>query len=183
MNPRPTQAELDAFYQGDEYHRTRPGSPIHIIDASERRRAKRIIKEIKGGRTFLDVGCARGALLQEAMFQGYNIMGVEINPDWPMPGMPVAHSLDEIDMTYEVIACIHTLEHVIDFMGLAKALKKRLAPGGQIIIEVPSRQSAGHFNDCHLYLLPASVLRELFAPLTCKVEKLTPHLFMRFEEG
>lgn len=183
MNPRPSQWEIDEFYAND-YLDSRPGAnSIDILIKDEAGRARRIIKEIQGGRTFLDIGCASGALLREAIHRGFNVLGVEANIDHVEKGLPAVKSLDDVDRTFDVIACIHTLEHVIDFKGLADWIKAHIAEGGQVIIEVPSRQSKGHFNDCHLYLFSLPILVDLFKPLAMVKGKLTPHQFIMFEEG
>ena len=181
MSPRPTQEALEAFYMGDEYHNTRVGMPnLHALSVDEHGRAKRMIKEIKEGKTLLDIGCAKGHLLFLAVLKGYQVMGVEPNLDYVQAGIPAVATLEEIDRQFDVVTCIHTLEHMIDFKGMAEQIKRVVKPGGKVIIEVPSGQSPGVLNNSHLYFFNPTVLKKVFEPLRNEYMKFTPHLFMTF---
>ena len=49
----------------------------------------------------------------------------------------LAEAIDELDETFDVITCFHVLEHLQDPIGILQALKRRLAPGGVLVVEVP----------------------------------------------
>jgi hypothetical protein len=63
---------------------------------------------------------------------------------------------------------------------MIEGIKRATKPGGLAIIEVPSAQSAGVLNDCHLYFYNPTILKELFKPFRNETMKFTPHLFMTF---
>lgn len=179
-SPRMTQAEIDRYYGGREYHDTRGISSI-MQDACEHRRAKKIVEYLPvGANTILDIGCARGYLLEFARSRGYKILGVEPNEDWPFGGTPFVTSLDDVEGRFDVITCIHTLEHVIDFKGMIERIKELLAPKGMVILEVPNTNSTGVYVDAHLYVFKPSILRRLFEPLRNDLLKFVPHTFMTF---
>jgi 2-polyprenyl-3-methyl-5-hydroxy-6-metoxy-1,4-benzoquinol methylase len=116
-------------------------------------------------------------------------MGVEPKLEYVQAGIPVAASPEVIEEVYgkekqfDVVTCIHTLEHTIDFQGLAEHIKRLVKPGGQVIIEVPSAQSPGVLNNSHLYFFNPTVLMKVFEPLQFEHMKFTPHLFMTFRRA
>ena len=183
MSPRPTQEALAEFYEGDEYHNTRIGmKDTHALSADELGRARRIIQEIKEGKTLLDIGCAKGHLLFLAVLKGYQVMGVEPKLEYVQAGIPAVATPDEIERQFDVVTCIHTLEHTLDFQGLAEHIKRLVKPGGQVIIEIPSAQSPGVLNNAHLYFFNPTVLKNVFDPLELEHMKFTPHLHMKFRK-
>jgi SAM-dependent methyltransferase len=182
-SPRFTNEYLDSFYKSENYHETRGGvSGIDEIIADEDKRAKRIAQELTEGKSLLDIGCAKGRLLKHAKDKGYDVMGVEINNGYTDPEFVVVPSLDDLEGQWDVITCIHTLEHIVDFNAMAENIKRLLKPGGLLIVEVPSRQSPGWYVDVHINFFTPQVMMKLFEPLQVEVTKYTPHLLMRFRK-
>jgi 2-polyprenyl-3-methyl-5-hydroxy-6-metoxy-1,4-benzoquinol methylase len=182
-SPRFTAEYLESFYKTEDYHGTRGGkSGIDQIIADEDKRAGRIVQELTEGETLLDIGCAKGRLLKHAKDNGYKVIGVEINSGYTDPEFVVAPSLEDIVGEFDVITCIHTLEHIIDFRVMAEGIKRLLKPGGLLIVEVPSRQSPGWYVDVHINFFTQQVVAKLFEPLQAEVTKYTPHLLMRFRK-
>lgn len=99
-------------------------------------------------RRILEVGCAEGALGQ-AIKAAHPVVydGVELSQD-----RELAHQkLDRVFSTpasqvqsapYDLIASFHVLEHIADPGLELQAWRALLAPGGQVLIEVP--HGAGH---------------------------------------
>ena len=179
-DPRPSQKDLDAFYSGNGYHYSRGLSSI-MQDASEHQRAKRIIEYLPliPGR-LLDVGCGRGYLLDWAIDRGWEVFGIEPCEGFVFNGIPNSKSLDNVIGVANVITCIHTLEHVINFKFMVSCMKNLLAEDGMIIIEVPNKDSKGIFVDAHLSIFTPEILQKLFEPLRNDLLKFTPHTFMTF---
>ena len=177
---RKTEEELAEFYRTSQYHDSRGISSIKQ-DALERNRAKRIVKHLPiGGERMLDIGCARGYLLQFARNRGYRVLGVEPSEGHSFEEIPVVHDLDNVRGKFDVIACIHTLEHVIDFKHVIERIKELLTDKGLVLIEVPSLNSSGVYVDAHLYIFKPTILQKLFEPLRNDLLKFTPHTFMTF---
>ena len=154
-----------------------------LMDANEHKRSTRIAGYLPiGGKRLLDIGCARGYLLQFARNRGYDILGVEPCNDFTFDDIPHVHSIDEVQGQFDVITCIHTLEHTPDFVYIAERVKELLEPGGMLIIEVPSRSSGGAFSEVHINFFTPSVLMKLFHPLKQILLKHTPNTFMTFSK-
>ena len=173
---------LDVFYATDAYHDTR-GMSAPEIDMNEVARASRIARYIGLGDSILDIGCARGYLLQEAVMRGYKrILGVEPHPTFTFDGIPTVRHIDDVEGQWQVITAIHVLEHILDIKHMAERIKALLAPGGLLVVEVPNISAGGCFTDAHLNIMSMGVLSKLFSPLRVELQKLTPHTFMTFRE-
>jgi 2-polyprenyl-3-methyl-5-hydroxy-6-metoxy-1,4-benzoquinol methylase len=92
----------------------------------------------------LDVGCNRGFLLEAARRRGWKAVGVELSnvaatrahKDF---GATVHRSVDEVgDHDFSLVVAWHVLEHTLRPVTFLSELRKRLAPGGLLAIQVPS---------------------------------------------
>lgn len=130
-------------------------------------------------RRILEVGCAEGALGQTIKAAHPVVYdGVELSQDREL----AREKLDRVFSTptpevqstpYDLIASFHVLEHIADPGTELQAWRRLLAPGGQVLIEVP--HGAGHpllasdSNPEHLHQFTAASLTMLLASqgLTC----------------
>jgi SAM-dependent methyltransferase len=115
----------------------------------------------------LDIGANRGHLVL-ALCQETMIPVVAVEPDSRVSGWGYSeydvelheHRFEDVDLSerqFDLITCIHTLEHVaepVPFLAKAAGL---LAPGGRIVVEVPDIRVIEDaaiveefFNDKHL---------------------------------
>jgi SAM-dependent methyltransferase len=98
--------------------------------------------------TILDVGCGSGRLLGRCRELGHTVYGVE--PD-PFPrhaalakGIPVYKGIGESlpgpiqSKQFDIIILMHVLHHCIDPAAVLGNVADHLAPGGQLICEVPN---------------------------------------------
>jgi 2-polyprenyl-3-methyl-5-hydroxy-6-metoxy-1,4-benzoquinol methylase len=100
----------------------------------------------------LDIGCARGYLLEAARRRGWDAVGTEISPaaverarrDF---GARVYASLEEVaasEEPFDAAIAWHVLEHTVDPVGFLRAATKLLHPGGAFALQVPSY---GHLDE------------------------------------
>ena len=133
-------------------------------------RATRILK---GSLTFpmvtshLDIGCGYGMLMQEVSAR-YGCVSEGCDIRNLTDGFKVHKSLDEIDGTYDLVTCIHTLEHTTDPVGYLRAIKKICS--GALFIEVPSFSPFnGVLSSHHLFGFTTHTLNDIVEMVGFKV--------------
>lgn len=174
-SPRKTDDDIERMYCSNEYRHTR-AMTILQMDAGEIRRSSRIRTYIDDGKSVLDIGCSRGYVLKGMQDKGYEVMGVEKNPDWPIEGIPFKTDIDQVSGLWDNITCIHTLEHVVNPWHFADRIKELLAPGGKAIIEVPGTGTrGGPYGSSHIYYLKIPFVIKMFEPLKLIKQFKTPH--------
>jgi len=94
----------------------------------------------------LDVGCGNGGFLNALRDVGFRrLHGVDpFLPDSQPPSGITLHrcKLEDLDETsFDLILLTHSLEHMSDQVGVLKAVRKRLHPGGICQIETPVASS------------------------------------------
>lgn len=145
MDERMRPQDLIAFYDqmGDIYDFYRYDEHSAIADKAD------IVAKYTGtarGR-FLDIGCARGDLLKELRDKGFDCYGVEISRGAVEIGRQ-AHSLNLYagtleeahypDGFFDWVSAGDVIEHLQDPAEMISEIARILAPGGRVIIEVPS---------------------------------------------
>jgi len=98
-----------------------------------------------GGR-LLDVGCAHGWFLRQAREAGFDALGLEPDPEIAglaaASGVPVrAGSFPEAlaaDEVFDVVVFNDVLEHLPDAAAALERARRHLAPGGTLLINLPS---------------------------------------------
>lgn len=185
QSPRLSKEMITEYYASGFYRKTLAATSDEQ-DQDELERAERILKYIKITTTgsLLDVGCSRGYLMQLAQDRrGYVVEGVDLNPSYGKTDFAVYDTLENIRGTFDVVTCIHTLEHVNDLSDFRYELISRVKVGGTLIIEVPSMKSPGSsFRLGHLYHFETYVLCRLFSVLTLKHVEQTPHNLVIFQK-
>jgi 2-polyprenyl-6-hydroxyphenyl methylase/3-demethylubiquinone-9 3-methyltransferase len=97
----------------------------------------------------LDVGCGAGLLAEPLARLGAKVTGLDASPELiavarehaGRHGLEVdyrAGELAELEGQYDLITCMEVIEHVADPATFVKALAKRLAPGGLLILSTPN---------------------------------------------
>jgi O-antigen/teichoic acid export membrane protein/SAM-dependent methyltransferase len=98
------------------------------------------------GRRLLDVGCASGDYLLEMQAHGWQVAGVELDPDAAARarerGLQVATgpfpaAAAELADTFDAIAIRHVIEHLPDPAAALRHARERLAPGGVLLVTTP----------------------------------------------
>lgn len=98
------------------------------------------------GWKLLEIGCAGGYFLDEARRQGYDVAGLELNPDMAAFAreqlhLPVvAGSIEDAEIvagTYNLIVMQDVLEHIVDPVAAILRVARWLAPGGTLYVRGP----------------------------------------------
>ena len=152
LSPRPLVSEFGKIYP-------REYSPFHFdkgdsIGYKARRIRDRLmvrgyLKGLPDSAKILDVGCGDGALVRSMRLFGparFELAACDINSAFVdnLRGLAIdtyPGDFLELDLPrahYDMILCSHTLEHVPDPTAFVKRMAELLAPGGQIVIQVPS---------------------------------------------
>ena len=101
----------------------------------------------------VDVGCGNGTFLATMRDLGWDVLGVEIDPEGARVardryGLPVfAGNLEEAglpDESVDVVTMSHVIEHVHEPIKLLRECERVLKPTGKLIVLTPNVESLGH---------------------------------------
>ena len=138
----------DVYYQGGGLEQvvfdSRSGQPVRRSDLlADRLRGTGLLPAQARA---IDLGCGNGAFLRalSSVFAGWELFGLELDDrslsamsDIPgFAGLRVG-DVKRLDGAYDLVSMIHALEHFLDPLETLVALRRNLAPGGHVFIEVP----------------------------------------------
>jgi SAM-dependent methyltransferase len=127
----------------------------------------------------LDVGCGNGSMLQRLSEFGWQVEGVDFDPDAVQQararGLSVRlgalHDQAYPDERFDAITMSHVVEHVHDPLALLRECHRILTAGGRLALVTPNADSLGHtlFGAAwrglepprHLHVFRRSALRAL----------------------
>lgn len=101
------------------------------------------------GKTALDVGCGAGLLAEPLARLGAEVTGIDASAELidvardhaSKMGLAIdyrAGDVAELEGRFDLITCMEVIEHVADPAAFLKALAKRLAPGGLLVMSTPN---------------------------------------------
>jgi len=104
------------------------------------------------GKTALDVGCGAGLLTEPLARLGAKTMGVDATPEViavarehaERSGLDIEYrvgDVQEVEGQFDLITCMEVIEHVADPAMFVKAVAKRLAANGLLIMSTPNATS------------------------------------------
>jgi len=160
FTPRPSQAELDRYYNAQSYYEHYQSSPMGQAVFAQHRYQQlcRVLQRYapylltQQPRVMLDVGCSTGQLLAVAATQGWQIQGMDLSAAAVKQAQeqlgPVVQrgTIAEIASSpniYDLITLYHVIEHLLDPVLLLRHIYKVLRPGGAVFIETPNIDSLG----------------------------------------
>lgn len=128
--------------------------PFLPVQRSKADRVVRMLTKPKGGGRVLDIGCGSGDYLLLMQRLGWKVTGLDFDPAavaaCQSKGLEVFQgTLEEADLaenSFDAITLSHVIEHVPDPLSTLKACFRLLKPGGEIYLETPNIDSAGHAN-------------------------------------
>ncbi|MHA8074800.1 class I SAM-dependent methyltransferase [Aquirufa sp. HETE-40SA] len=162
-NPRPAANEAGPYYHASAYisHSDTNEGLINKLYHAVRKftlqsKTNWIEQEKKGNKELLDIGCGNGHFLAAAKEKGWNINGVELDPETAaraakLTGLTIAPSLKETtpEKQFQVITLWHVLEHVYELDEYFQFFKNRLAKDGKLLLALPNPASfdANYFEE------------------------------------
>lgn len=159
----PDADEMGKYYQSREYishsdiKKGLMNRLYHLGRTVMLRRKWQMIGKIKSKGKLLDVGCGTGYFADYMKRKGYDVTGVEADPNARSFaekefGLEVLSPEDFLEKKlagpFDVITLWHVLEHLHDFNLSMERIRKHLAPGGIIIIALPNSNAldARHYK-------------------------------------
>lgn len=171
QNPRLTaEASMEA-YQGEIYRMTTVGevAPTAGETKLQSLRGNRIVDIVKTlklqPKRHLDIGASLGILCFKVNKHfGAETWGIEAGHIYraaanEFEAVTVVEKLDDLEGQFDLITCIHTLEHFNDPVAFLRSLDSYLAPGGCMIFEVPNGRKTSGMSIWH----PIIFIRETLA--------------------
>ncbi len=151
VHPFPSSEELARLYSfagGYQTHAAQDGVPARAAHPKFAERIARIERHRAGGR-LLDVGCSYGEFLGVARARGYDVQGVEMNPDTAAlaaaQGIPVfAGSLADArfpDASFDIVHAGDVIEHLPDIHDFVSGIRRVLKPGGLFVVATPNHDA------------------------------------------
>ncbi|MCH7686143.1 MAG: class I SAM-dependent methyltransferase [Planctomycetes bacterium] len=150
MSPQPPAKELQKLYSREKGYYATVETDLSRIPASANEWLHALLKQVHTpGKQFLDVGCANGQLMYHMNSFGWNVCGVDINPDT----VSIARSngldarcgtLQESSLPAGSFHAIHlgdVIEHVPSPGGMLARVFELLQSRGIVVIRTPNNQN------------------------------------------
>ena len=104
------------------------------------------------GKTALDVGCGAGLLAEPLARLGANVTGIDASPEViavarehaTAIGLEIDYGVGDVQALggeFDLVTAMEVIEHVADPQLFVKALAKRLAPDGLLVMSTPNATS------------------------------------------
>jgi SAM-dependent methyltransferase len=137
QNPSITPDELERYYRSGSYRLEHPPASNSEEDRADR--LAMLIDRFKiNPKSILDVGCDSGTLLKTLEVEHYaKILGLEYDKEYANIEEMVYRKEDVTD-TFDLITCIHVMEHMPNPVEELKWMLSKLNPGGTILLEMPT---------------------------------------------
>lgn len=153
QNPCPTEQEVNHFYSSGEYRKS-IGISESAQDRDEMERADRVagwLSCLDNPTSHLDIGFSRGHLLRAVGAE--RMCGLDIMTDY-YPDDNNIQATPEVGERFDLVTCVHTLEHMYRPLNVLNTMYGRLNPNGWLYIEVPGEHTTGGpLRFAHLYYI------------------------------
>lgn len=165
MKALPSLSELDEYYKNNFQYQDGALNE-KIIRIQSKRILKQLLNSFPTAKTICDVGSGYGFFLDEAKKKNYEVFGIE-------PAKPLAkNSKQEFNLPifagtlteylksqkkkYDIVTCIHVIEHVRNPKQFIDSLLRLVKPGGLLYLETPNSDSHLLYveKDNYTFLIP-----------------------------
>ncbi len=203
-NPRPGANSIGNYYKSEEYvsHNDKGRGVLNTVYRLVRKytlnsKVNLVNKLNAGPGHILDVGCGTGAFLESCRVAGWQIMGMEPDPDARSIASKKLQTTIQVNLTalvraqpFNIITLWHVLEHIPDLNEIIPQLDALLTDKGTLLIAVPNSDSydAHHFKEYwaaydvprHLHHFTPSTIESLFKKHGFVLVNRQPMLFDAF---
>jgi len=141
VNPRPSMALLNAFYDCDTYD-------CHSPESGSTKTAQFLLECVERhgpyqSQRFLDFGCGGGYLLRAAMRNNWNAFGYDVGrralASCNAQGLSVTDNLAAFDSSsFDVVFLNHVFEHIAEAQNVLSLCHRLLSKSGKLFIIVPN---------------------------------------------
>lgn len=154
-NPRPEADKAGKYYQSEAYishSNTQKGLINQLYHWVRNITLKQKTQWIKGyqigEKKLLDIGCGNGHFLKACQEDGWNITGMELDPDTAKRASELLQqdihpSIKKIESNeqFDLITMWHVLEHVYEMKEYFAFFKSQLSPKGKLLLALPNHKS------------------------------------------
>ncbi len=196
--PFPEQQHLSELYSPSTYraHDKRFIYPVELMIKRFNNSRLNGVREFCSKGRILDIGCARGLILNAAKDDGWETFGLEFSEETALHAKEVLNldvRIGDIreagfeQNTFDVITIWHVLEHIKDPFAAIKECSALLKTGGLIALSVPnfdswqSKMTGPHWFHIdlpyHFYHFSSSNLSLLLKNNSFKIEKIKYYSF------
>lgn len=145
----------EAYYQAERgnYRKAYPDEELAYLRLKIAQKAE-IVSQLRGAAApgrMLDVGCGEGFALAWFQERGWSVHGLDFssagvavqNPDL-LPRLSTGDVFEKLDEQmargerYDLVWLNHVVEHVVDPVGLLRALRRLVTPSGVLVVTAPN---------------------------------------------
>lgn len=148
LTPQPTSARLAEIYGADYFEPWGISEDPSVEEIKERTFAPIITASgVQAGDTLLDIGCATGVLVGQAIKAGVRGYGIDVNEhaikearsEYPAGSFAEAVLADVPfpDVTFDAVTMVDVIEHVRNPEVELRHVAERLRPGGHVVVSTP----------------------------------------------
>ena len=196
----PVPDDLEPYYQSEEYlsHTdAKKGLMARLYQwikqYNNRRKIRLLDQYALEQKTLLDIGAGTGDFLLAAKSSGYNVAGVEPNPNArenaKAKGLQLLKT-PNLEQSFELITLWHVFEHMPDPGTEIERFKSLLAPNGTIFIALPNFKSydanyykkywAAYDTPRHVWHFSIKAMHQLFEKHDMMITDIRPMPFDAF---
>ncbi|NNF85326.1 MAG: class I SAM-dependent methyltransferase [Winogradskyella sp.] len=201
-HPQPLEINLPRYYNSEAYishtntKRNLFERVYHVVRSYMLKRKLRLLNSLKTpNKTVLDIGCGTGDFLNEALHNGWQVIGIEPNPKArELANAKTKNSVyDNSQLSklnnkrFDIITMWHVLEHVVDYNDHFNIAYRLLKDNGYFILALPNFKSldAEHYGEFwagydvprHLWHFSKDAIIKISEEHQFRVEQILPLRF------